>query len=315
MISLGHRGSVPVDERVRAIHVECSKEDHLEVKVALARIYCSDKNEDYSNGVQMRLVPEMNVMISPETRQNCNHLRARRSNFAEKVDTTLTYDIIGLDYIDLTIGRSLREIVMKIGFCTVPEQQLFHSVDVSWNGSGVQFCLVPNVKEKARAMIIVIVPFAQYNYGKWFSGNAISKAAAGATWDPAKGCVHTSDDAVISWYMTEGGGFGRFTVEDEASPGTTFSTRPDPANLQAVAEAAGAGLIAADDSVVTFENHHSTTRPVTAGSTAPGDVAPAQLVTGVRANPIPRTLTTSALDEHSASSRSTRSSITVSLYS
>jgi hypothetical protein len=148
----------------------------------------------------------------------------------------------------------------------------------------------------------LIVPFAQYNYGptasKWFSGNTISKAA-GATWDPDNGCVHTSDDAAVSWYMTEGGGFGQFAVEDE--PSGSPSACHDPANLQAIAEAAGEGLIAADDSVVTFENHNRTTRPVAAGSNAPGAVAPAQLVTGVRANPIPRTLNASPSDEHSAS--------------
>jgi hypothetical protein len=74
----------------------------------------------------------MNAIISPETWQNCNRLRARQSNFSEKVDTALTYDIIGLDYIDSTIGRSLRDFVMKIGSRSVPDQQLFHSVDVSY---------------------------------------------------------------------------------------------------------------------------------------------------------------------------------------
>jgi hypothetical protein len=67
MISLGRRGAVPKDQQVKAIHIECDSEIQFELKVALSKIYASAKNDDYPNGIRMRLVPEINSMISPDT--------------------------------------------------------------------------------------------------------------------------------------------------------------------------------------------------------------------------------------------------------
>jgi hypothetical protein len=69
MISLGVRGSVPKDQQVKAIHIECDSEVQFELEIGLNQIYTSEKNEDYPNGIQIHLVPELNAMISPETRQ------------------------------------------------------------------------------------------------------------------------------------------------------------------------------------------------------------------------------------------------------
>jgi hypothetical protein len=69
MISLGRRGSIPKEQQIKAIHIECDSEIQYELKSALSKIYASSKNDDYPNGIRMRLVPEMNSMISPDTRQ------------------------------------------------------------------------------------------------------------------------------------------------------------------------------------------------------------------------------------------------------
>jgi hypothetical protein len=82
MISLGRRGSVPKENQVKAIHIKCISEVQFDVKVALSKMYASAKNDDYPNGIRMRLVPEeINPMISPETRQNVSRLRVRQDNF------------------------------------------------------------------------------------------------------------------------------------------------------------------------------------------------------------------------------------------
>jgi hypothetical protein len=77
MISLGRRGAVPKDQQVKAIHIECDSEIPFELKVALSKIYASAMNDNYPNGIRMRLVPDINSMISPDTRQNDTRLRAR----------------------------------------------------------------------------------------------------------------------------------------------------------------------------------------------------------------------------------------------
>ena len=80
---------------------------------------------------------------------------------------------------------------------------------------------------------------------------------------------------------------------------------PDPSNLQV---AAGADLIDDQDSVGTFDPQGA--------AAAPRTTAPAQLVTGSKANPLPRVLplgTGSA--SNSVNSRSSRSSMTQSIVS
>jgi hypothetical protein len=51
MISRGRRGSVPKDQQVKAIHLECDIAVQYELKLALSKMYASTKNQDYPNGI------------------------------------------------------------------------------------------------------------------------------------------------------------------------------------------------------------------------------------------------------------------------
>jgi hypothetical protein len=85
MISLGRRGAIPKDEQVKAIHIECDSAVQFELKAALSKIYASAKNKEYPNGIRMRLVPEINSMISPpDTRQNVSRLKLVKRIFKRK---------------------------------------------------------------------------------------------------------------------------------------------------------------------------------------------------------------------------------------
>ena len=100
MISLGRRGAVPKENQIKVIDIECDTSVHFDVKVALSRIYASAKNDDYPNGIRLRLVPEINSMISPETRQNVSRLRVRQDNFQKKIERCVTWDLETLDFVD-----------------------------------------------------------------------------------------------------------------------------------------------------------------------------------------------------------------------
>jgi uncharacterized coiled-coil protein SlyX len=114
MISLGRRGPVPKGNQVKAIHVECDSACQFDVKIANSRIYASSKNEDYPNGIRLRLVPEINSMISPETRQNVTRLRASQDNFQKQIGNAISWDIMALDFVDSKLQRSLRDLIIKI---------------------------------------------------------------------------------------------------------------------------------------------------------------------------------------------------------
>ena len=303
MISLGRRGAVPKENQIKAIHIECDAADQFDVKVSLSKIYASEKNDDYPNGIRMRLVPEINSMISPETRQNVSRLRARQDNFQKQIAHCISWDIDALDFVDPRIGRSLRDLIMKIESRTVIGQPLFHVVDQTWNKNGFVFVFFPNVDTEARTMIMSLIPFLRHHYQesivKWFSSTAQLRAQ-GAEWDPDKGCVKTFEDEAVAWMMKEDG----FSSFDTPLVSTTVAAaRPDPSNLQL---AAGAGLIDDQDSVATFTSGAAATMPT---------ARPAQLVTGSKANPLPRTLPANTGVANSVDSGSTRSSMTRSIVS
>jgi hypothetical protein len=300
MIQNGRRGPVPEDQRVNAIHIECDTEVQFELKVLLSKIYASDKNIWYPHGIRMRLVPEINSMISPDTRQNVTRLRTRQDNFQKQICSAVSWDISAIDFVDPVIGRSLRELIMSIESRQFPGQPLFHIVDLTWSKNGYNFLFFPNVESEARAMMMALLPFLVHHYkataSKWFTASAQSRAL-GAVWDPEKGCVKTIDDDAVSWMMTEPS-FISFDISAEAE--ATLSARPDPTNLQTA-------LIAATDSVGTFDPNASANIAAPAGQ-------PAILFSGAMANPvpIPRVLPTGT-DADSAGGKSDSSSLTGSI--
>jgi hypothetical protein len=192
MISLGRQGAIPKDEQVKAIHIECDSAAQFELKAALSKIYASAKNEEYPNGIRMCLIPEINSMISPATRQNISHLKARQANFQAQIMSAISWDIEALNFVEHVIGWSLRDLIMKIESHTNPGHQLFYLVDTTWNGNGYHFAFFPNVEAEARAMMMALIPFMTHFYKdtalKWFSASAQHRALGGL-WDPEKGCV------------------------------------------------------------------------------------------------------------------------------
>jgi hypothetical protein len=160
--------------------------------------------------------------------------------------------------------------------------------------------LFPNADTEARAMMMSLIPFLRHHchetITKWFSQTAQSRAA-GAAWDPEKGCVKTFD--AVSWMMTE----NDFSSLDAPLINTSaVAARPDASNL----EIAGTGLIEDQDSVGTFD-------PKAPAPTPPA-APPAQLVSGVeaKANPVPLP---NALSTQSVGSSSSPSSMTNSIFS
>ena len=90
--------------------------------MALSKIHASEKNDDHPNGVRMQLVPEINSMISPATKQSVSRLRTRQDTFQQKVERCVTWDIDALDFADPTLGRSLGNLLISLRDRLAPEQ-------------------------------------------------------------------------------------------------------------------------------------------------------------------------------------------------
>ena len=242
-------------------------------------------------------------MISPETRQNVARLRVWQDHFQKQIERCVTWDFEALDFVDLRLGCSLRDLIMIFESRTVVGQPLFHMVDQTWDKNGYQFGLFPNVDSEAWSMITSLIPFLWHHYQesivKWFS-DAAQHRAPGAEWDLDKGCVKTLDNLAFSWMITEEG-YAFFETPLVAAQAAV--ARPDLSNLQL---AAGAGLLHDQDSIGTFDLQGAAAPVARAG-------APAQLFTGSKANPLPWVLPAgTGLASNSLESRSSHSSMTQS---
>ena len=299
MISLGHRGAFPRENQIKAIHIECNTAAHFDVKVALSKIHASAKNDDCLNGIRLQLVPEINSVISPETCRNVSHLRVRQDNFQKQMERCASWDIDALDFVDPSLGRLLRDLIMKIESCTVVGQPLFHTDNQTWDQNGHQFSFCPNVDTEAGSMIMSLVPFLQHHCQEFLA--TAQRRALGAAWDLDKGWVKTLDNTAVSWMTTEE---GQTSLNAPHVTTQEAAACPDPSDLQV-----GAGLIEDQDSVGTFDPQQGAAAVDCTG-------APAQLVTGSKANPLPRVLPArTGLPSNSVDGRSARSSMTQSTVS
>ena len=230
------------------------------------------QNDNCPNGIRLHLVPEINSVNSPKTRQNVSCLRVRQDNFQQTIERCVAWDIEALDFVNPRLDCSLRDLAMKIESRTIVTQPLFHSVDKTWNQSGCQFGFFLNVDTEAQSMIVSLIPFlrhhCQESVVKWFSSTAQQRALR-AKWDVDEGHVKTPDDTAVSWMMTEAA-----SASFDAPPIAAQEevTCPDPSNLQVIA-----GLIKDHDSVDAFD-------PQGAAAVACTGV-PAQLIMGSKAEP------------------------------
>ena len=74
----------------------------------------------------------------------------------------VTWDLEALEFADLRLGCSLRDLIMKIESCTVLGQPLFHTVGQTWDKNGYQFGFFPNADTEAWSMIMTGIEF-DYN--------------------------------------------------------------------------------------------------------------------------------------------------------
>ena len=59
IIGLGRPGSIPEDQRVKAVHVEVDKADACYMRRTLFQIFGTGSHETYPLGIRLRLVPEL----------------------------------------------------------------------------------------------------------------------------------------------------------------------------------------------------------------------------------------------------------------
>jgi hypothetical protein len=199
LITLGQAGAIPVQQQVRAIHVEIDKLKVSEIKPILYRIY-----GPFPNGVRMRLVPEITPLMGPNLRAKADRLRNRQANFVQYSIKIANWEIATLDFVDTKMDASLRDLLMAIRARSCPQFPLIHSVDAQWQGNGYVITVIPDFQSEARTVLAGFLPFLAFHYPNhherldaMFTPAAVERAQL-ATWDPVSHSVITAEDGILA---------------------------------------------------------------------------------------------------------------------
>jgi hypothetical protein len=217
IIDVGAKGKLPESQRVRALNVEVNTRSRWEAQRKLIEYFGKNaKNpKAYPNGIRLRFVKNKKDGINAAEKGKIERLRSRQKSFLENILTTVTCDIIQLDYSPDRSQPTLRQMIMDLK--TEDEIPLFHCVDLDWRREGYIFQFAPAVKVEAECTVNTLLPLLKHHYpdsdlDKYFSHEAIDRCE-GYKYDVTKGAV--IDDLVDNHLSF---------IDDENLLGFSFTT-------------------------------------------------------------------------------------------
>ena len=144
------------------------------------KIYQKHSEEGYPLGKNMRFVPNImddRFIITANMRKKVLASIQKQKKFHASVETTKNYTILGLDYFDPKIGKTLRQILMGIRSTTQPDRNLFLAVDAFHTGETITFLFKNDLAHEANTLIPALPLFLEFKFGEriwnWFSEDAV----------------------------------------------------------------------------------------------------------------------------------------------
>ena len=202
-INMGTKEKLPLDQQVKALHIEVASENRTAAQKALLATYGRRNTGAYPNGIRMRFALPLHTAHNLNAKTKLERLRARQQVWTKTYDKGFSWEITQLDH---PVGNqlpTLRQSLLSIMSKTNPAFPLFHSIDRSnYRESGVCFQFLPEMANEARMMISNLVPMMQHAYGEevlqLFSTSAIERMD-GCQWDPEKEMVIGMFDEEITY--------------------------------------------------------------------------------------------------------------------
>jgi hypothetical protein len=194
IIDVGAKGKLPENQQIRALTVEVNSRHRWEAQRKLISYFGRNLKhlKDYPNGIRLRFVKNKKDGVSPAEKGKIERLRARQKAFLSNIVTSVTWDVVQLDYSPNLNEPTLRQMIMAL---TTKEKDipLFHCVDLDWRGEGFNFQYAPGVKVEAECTMTTLLPILHHKYPdakveKHFSHKAVDRCE-GYTFDPAQGIV------------------------------------------------------------------------------------------------------------------------------
>jgi hypothetical protein len=165
IIDTGAKGKLPEEQRIQALNVEVDTSHRWDAQKKLATYYGrAMKNlTDYPNGIRLRFVKSKRDAINTVEKGKIERLRARQKAFLANIQSSVTWDIVQLDYSSHENTPTLRQMIMSL--TTIDGKiPLFHCVDLDWRGDGYTFQYSPQVKIEAECAIHTLLPLLQHHF-------------------------------------------------------------------------------------------------------------------------------------------------------
>ena len=163
----------PKSARARAIHVEVVASEQYDVTRAFKEIL---KGAEFGSryGEKVRLVPLYDREQSLDFNSKVRRMMVQHGQGIKSMSKGTNYDISYLDEIEKTTGMTLRQMI--IGLRTHNDEQLFFTVDESWNRQGFSLYWPTSREEEGRLMQVHLGAALVRTYGqvakKFFSMEA-----------------------------------------------------------------------------------------------------------------------------------------------
>ena len=234
-ISMSNRERVPLEQQVKALHIEVASENRMIAQKALLATYGRRNTGAYPNGIRLRFALPLHTAHNLNAKSKLERLRARQQAWLNTYEKGFSWEITQLDH---PVGRklpTLRQSLLSMMSKTNPAFPLFHSIDRSnYKEAGVCFQFLPELANEARMTISNLVPMMKHAYGEnvlqLFSTSAIERME-GCQWDPEKEMVIGAYDEEIS-YLEEADPMKDMLVKKHSSTANSTNTSNTTPNAE-----------------------------------------------------------------------------------
>ena len=189
---------VPMEDMVRAIHIEVASHELAEAERQIRDAYAAD-SQDFPGDIRMRLVPEYSGYLNMKSKEKIKHLAAKQHAWINNIRTARTWEIMSLDLASKENGKSIRQMIMET---PVPGKatKMFHSIGMGYQGQGILLNFLPQYEAEGRMMVAGLLPYLKWKHGEWvekyFSDSAVVRAQS-SEWDEITQMVISANDKAL----------------------------------------------------------------------------------------------------------------------
>jgi hypothetical protein len=217
---------------VKAAHVLTPWDKALKCRIAMNMIYSKRSKNGYPLGKDMRFIPNImdtRFITTDKTKMQVKKSVSKQKYFLAKTQSATNYTIIGLDYVEPTLGTSLREMIMGLRSNSDPDKNLFINVDEHIYTPTVTFLFHEDRTQEAMTAIPALPVILEAKLGpriwNWFSEEA-KALSAGYFWDERSGLKSTEDDRMTEILGDWGAEWGSEDEDDRSMASSVSRIEP-----------------------------------------------------------------------------------------